>query len=135
MTRRNISSGSPWEPVVGFSRAVRVGDRVLVAGTIANMPGGGDPPPDAYGQARRCLEIIGEALAEADADFADVVRTRMYLVPGTDFDEVARAHGEAFAEVRPASTALYVTAFVDPRFVVEIEAEAVVPPKRGKVQP
>jgi enamine deaminase RidA (YjgF/YER057c/UK114 family) len=126
MERRRISSGSPWEPVVGFSRAVRVGDRVVVAGTIANMPGGADPPPDAYGQARRCLEIIGEALAEAGATFADVVRTRMYLTPNASFDEVAKAHGEIFAEIRPASTALYVTAFVDPRFVVEIEAEAVI---------
>ena len=126
MERRRISSGSPWEPVVGFSRAVRVGDRVVVAGTIANMPGGADPPPDAYGQARRCLEIIGEALAEAGATFADVVRTRMYLTPNASFDEVAKAHGEVFADIRPASTALYVTAFVDPRFVVEIEAEAVI---------
>lgn len=126
MERRRISSGSPWEPVVGFSRAVRVGDRVVVAGTIANMPGGADPPPDAYGQARRCLEIIGEALAEAGATFADVVRTRMYLTPNASFDEVAKAHGEIFADIRPASTALYVTAFVDPRFVVEIEAEAVI---------
>jgi enamine deaminase RidA (YjgF/YER057c/UK114 family) len=126
MERRRISSGSPWEPVVGFSRAVRVGNRVVVAGTIANMPGGADPPPDAYGQARRCLEIIGEALAEAGATFADVVRTRMYLTPNASFDEVAKAHGEIFAEIRPASTALYVTAFVDPRFVVEIEAEAVI---------
>ena len=126
MERRRISSGSPWEPVVGFSRAVRVGNRVVVAGTIANMPGGADPPPDAYGQARRCLEIIGEALAEAGATFADVVRTRMYLTPNASFDEVAKAHGEIFAEIRPASTALYVTAFVDPRFIVEIEAEAVI---------
>jgi enamine deaminase RidA (YjgF/YER057c/UK114 family) len=126
MERRRISSGSPWEPVVGFSRAVRVGDRVVVAGTIANMPDGADPPPDTYGQARRCLEIIGEALAEAGARFDDVVRTRMYLTPNASFDEVAKAHGEIFAEIRPASTALYVTAFVDPRFVVEIEAEAVI---------
>ena len=126
MERRRISSGSPWEPVVGFSRAVRVGDRVVVAGTIANMPDGADPPPDTYGQARRCLEIIGEALAEAGARFDDVVRTRMYLTPGASFDEVARAHGEIFADIRPASTALYVTAFVDPRFIVEIEAEAVI---------
>lgn len=131
MERRRISSGSPWEPVVGFSRAVRVGDRVVVAGTIATMPDGADPPPDAYGQARRCLEIIGRALDEAGAGLADVVRTRMYMTPGTDFDEVARAHGEAFGEVRPAATALYVSGFVDPRFVVEIEAEAVVAPERS----
>jgi enamine deaminase RidA (YjgF/YER057c/UK114 family) len=126
--RRRISSGSPWEPVVGFSRAVRVGERVLVAGTIATMPDGADPPPDSYGQARRCLEIIGEALAEAGAAFEDVVRTRMFLTPAASFDEVARAHGEVFGDVRPASTAVYVTGFVDPRFLVEIEAEAVVTP-------
>ena len=124
--RLNDSSGSPGEPVVGFSRAVRVGDRVVVAGTIATMPDGADPPADAYGQARRCLEIIGKALAEAGGSFADVVRTRMYMTPGVDFDEVARAHGEVFGDVRPAATALYVTAFVDPRYLVEIEAEAVV---------
>ena len=124
--RLNVSSGSPWEPVVGFSRAVRVGDRVVVAGTIATMPDGADPPADPYGQARRCLEIIGKALAEAGAGFADVVRTRMYMAAGVDFDEVARAHGEVFGDVRPAATALYVTGFVDPRYLVEIEAEAVV---------
>ena len=87
MERRLVSSGSPWEPVVGFSRAVRVGDRVVVAGTIATMPDGADPPPDTYGQARRCLEIIGEALAAAGAGFADVVRTRIYMTPAAVFDE------------------------------------------------
>ena len=77
MERRLVSSGSPWEPVVGFSRAVRAGDRVLVAGTAPVMPGGAEPPPDAYGQARRCLEIIAAALAEAGARLEDVVRTRI----------------------------------------------------------
>lgn len=131
MERRNISSGSPWEPVVGFSRAVRVGDRVLVSGTIAVMPDGADPPPDTYGQARRCLEIIGDALAEAGASLADVVRTRFYLTPEADFDELARAHGEALGEIRPAATGFYVPALVDPRFIVEIEAEAVVAEDAG----
>jgi len=126
--RRLVSSGSPWEPVVGFSRAVRVGDRIVVAGTIANMPDGADPPPDTYGQALRCLEIIGEALAAAGAGFADVVRTRIYMTTAASFDEAARAHGEVFAGIRPASTALFVTGLVDPRFLVEIEAEAIVTP-------
>jgi enamine deaminase RidA (YjgF/YER057c/UK114 family) len=124
--RRLISSGSPWEPVVGFSRAVRVGDRVLVSGTIAVMPDGADPPPDSYGQARRCLEIVVAALAEAGATPADVVRTRLLLTPEADFGEVARAHGEIFGDIRPASTGFFVHALVDPRYHVEIEAEALV---------
>jgi enamine deaminase RidA (YjgF/YER057c/UK114 family) len=124
--RRLISSGSPWEPVVGFSRAVRVGDRVLVSGTIAVMPDGADPPPDSYGQARRCLEIVVAALAEAGATPADVVRTRLLLTPEADFDEVARAHGEVFRDIRPASTGVFVHGLVDPRYHVEIEAEALV---------
>jgi enamine deaminase RidA (YjgF/YER057c/UK114 family) len=126
MERRLVSSGSPWEPVVGFSRAVRVGDRVLVSGTIAVMPDGADPPADSYGQAKRCLEIVVAALAEAGATPADVVRTRFLLSPEADFDEVARAHGEVFREIRPASTGFFVHALVDPRYHVEIEAEAVV---------
>jgi enamine deaminase RidA (YjgF/YER057c/UK114 family) len=124
--RRLISSGSPYEPVVGFSRAVRVGPRVVVAGTAPVMPEGADPPADAYGQAKRCLEIIERALTEAGASLADVVRTRVYLTRTSDFEEVARAHGEAFSEIRPANTMLTVTEFLDPRWRVEIEAEAVV---------
>jgi len=124
--RRLISSGSPYEPVVGFSRAVRVGEHVYVAGTAPVMPDGGDPPADAYGQARRCLEIIGAALEEADASLADVVRTRVYLVRVEDFDQVGKAHGEVFGEIRPANTTLLAGGLVDPRWLVEIEAEAVV---------
>ena len=131
MDRRLVSSGSPYERVVGFSRAVRVGPRVVVAGTAPVMPGGGDPPPDAYGQAKRCLEIIERALAEAGSSLADVVRTRVYLVRTADFEEVGRAHGEAFSEIRPANTTLTVAELVDPRWLVEIEAEAVVPDTRG----
>ena len=126
MSRDRISSGSPYEKTVGFSRAVRVGERVVVAGTAPVMPGGAEPPADPYGQARRCLEIIGEALAEAGASFADVVRTRVYLVRTEDFEEVGRAHGEVFSEIRPANTTLTVKELVDPRWFVEIEAEAVV---------
>jgi enamine deaminase RidA (YjgF/YER057c/UK114 family) len=123
--RRLISSGSPYEPIVGYSRAVVVGDRVFVSGSAPIMPDGGEPPADAYGQAKRCLEIIGAALAEAGGSLADVVRTRTYLVPGADFDEVGRAHGETFSAIRPANTTVYVHALVDPGWLVEIEAEAV----------
>ena len=91
------------------------------------MAAGADPPADAYGQAKRCLEIIERALEEAGGSLADVVRTRVYLVRTEDFDEVGRAHGEAFSEVRPANTTLTVAGLVDPRWLVEIEAEAVLP--------
>jgi enamine deaminase RidA (YjgF/YER057c/UK114 family) len=124
--RRLISSGSPYEPVVGFSRAVRVGEHVYVAGTAPVMPEGADPPEDAYGQARRCLEIIAAALDEAGASVADVVRTRVYLVRVKDFVEVGRAHGEVFAGIRPANTTVLAGGLLDPRWLVEIEAEAVV---------
>jgi enamine deaminase RidA (YjgF/YER057c/UK114 family) len=126
MERRIISSGSPYEPVVGYSRAVRVGDRVFVAGCAPIMPDGGEPPPDAYGQARRCLEIVERALVEAGSSLADVVRTRVYLVRLEDFEAVGRAHGEAFSEIRPANTTVVVAGLVDPSWLVEIEVEAVV---------
>jgi len=126
MERRLISSGSPYEPVVGFSRAVRVGGHVYVAGTAPVMPDGADPPADPYGQARRCLEIIAAALGEAGSSLADVVRTRVYLVRVEDFQEVGRAHGELFADIRPANTTLLAGGLLDPRWLVEIEAEAVV---------
>jgi enamine deaminase RidA (YjgF/YER057c/UK114 family) len=124
--RRLVSSGSPYERIVGFSRAVRIGDRVFVAGTAPVMPDGADPPSDAYAQAKRCLEIIEAALAEAGATLAHVVRTRTYLVDPAHFDGYARAHGEAFADVRPANTTV-VAQLLDPRWLLEIEAEAVVP--------
>lgn len=124
--RRLISSGSPYEPVVGYSRAVVVGRHVAVAGTAPIMPDDGDPPPDAYGQASRCLAIIGEALERAGASHADVVRTRVFLIRLGDFDGVARAHGEVYGEVRPANTTLLVRGFLDPRWLVEIEADAIV---------
>ena len=126
MERRLISSGSPYEPIVGFSRAVRVGEHVYVAGTAPIMPDGADPPNDAYGQARRCLEIISGALAEAGASTADVVRTRVYLVNADDFEGVGRAHGELFGEIRPANTTVLAGGLLDPRWLVEMEAEAVV---------
>jgi enamine deaminase RidA (YjgF/YER057c/UK114 family) len=126
MQRRRISSGSPYEPVAGFSRAVVVGDRVIVSGTAPVMPDGAPPPPSAYDQARRCLEIIAEALAEAGTGTEHVVRTRMFVTDAAHWDDVARAHGEAFAETRPAATCV-VTGLLDPRWLVEIEAEAVLP--------
>jgi enamine deaminase RidA (YjgF/YER057c/UK114 family) len=124
MDRRLVSSASPYEATIGFSRAVRDGRHVFVAGTCAVMTDGGDPPRDAYGQARRCLEIITTALGEAGAAPKDVVRTRTFLLDAADADEVGRAHGELFGDVRPASTMLVVSGFLDPRWVVEIEADA-----------
>lgn len=124
MERRRISSGSPYEPVAGFSRAVVAERHVYVAGTAPVMPDGGPPPEDAYGQARRCLEIVVEALAEAGARPADVVRTRMFITAPEHWDEVARAHGEVFSDVRPAATCV-ITQLLDPRWLVEIEADAI----------
>src|SRR4051795_13698956 len=122
--RRVISSGSPYEAVAGFSRAVVVGPHVHVAGTAPVMPDDAPPPVSAYEQARRCLEIILSALGEAGARPEDVVRTRMYVTAGVHFDEVARAHGEIFGDVRPSATCV-VTGLLDPRWYVEIEAEAI----------
>lgn len=98
---------------------------MFVSGTAPVMPGGADPPADSYGQARRCLKIIGRALEEAGGSLASVVHTRVYLTPAADFEEVGRAHGEAFSGIRPANTTVVVAALVDPRWLVEIEAEAV----------
>jgi enamine deaminase RidA (YjgF/YER057c/UK114 family) len=123
--RRLISSGSPFEPAVGFSRAVRVGANVFVAGTAPVMPGGAEPPPDAHGQAVRCLEIIETALTEAGANLRDVVRTTVYLTSVDAYEGVARAHGEVFGAIRPASTMIVVAALLDPRWLVEISADAV----------
>jgi enamine deaminase RidA (YjgF/YER057c/UK114 family) len=126
MDRQLVSSGSPYEPVMGFSRAVRVGPHVHVAGTAPIMPDGGAPPPDAYGQTRRCLEIVLTALAEAGASAADVVRTTVYATSADDFEQVARAHGEVFSEIRPANAFIVVAGLADPRWKVEILADAYV---------
>ncbi len=126
MTERlRVSSGSPYEPAIGFSRAVRVGDRVLVSGTAPIWPDG-SCDPDAGAQARRCFEIIAAALREAGAAPGDVVRTRMFLTDAAYADAVGAAHGEMFGEVRPASTMVVVAALLDPSWKVEIEAEAVI---------
>ena len=122
---QRISSGSPFEPVMGYCRAVRVDDRIFVAGTAPSWPDG-HVDPDAETQARRCLEIIGAALAEAGASFQDVVRTRVYLVDAADFDAVARAHGDTFADIRPANTTLVVAALLNPAWKMEIEVDAVI---------
>lgn len=119
-----MSSGAPWERSYGYSRAVVSGGHVYVSGTAPVMPDGGEPPLDAYGQARRCLDIIVAALAEAGARPEDVVRTRVYLVHGADYDDVYRAHAEVFRDVRPATTGVVVAGLLDPRWLVEIEAEA-----------
>jgi enamine deaminase RidA (YjgF/YER057c/UK114 family) len=128
--RRNVSSGSPFERVIGFSRAVRVGDRVLVAGTAPVWPDG-SCDPDAGKQAERCLQIIDTALAEAGASLDDVVRTRMFLVDAGDADAVGRAHAQVFGGVRPVATMVVVAALLDAHWRVEIEAEAVVSRDRG----
>jgi enamine deaminase RidA (YjgF/YER057c/UK114 family) len=125
MERRLIASGSPYEPVMGFSRAVRAGSHVYVAGTAPVMPEGEELPPDAYGQTKRCLEIIVAALREAGAGPEHVVRTRIFATSAEVFDEVARAHGAVFGDVRPACTYV-ITQLIDPRWHVEIEAEALV---------
>ena len=111
---------------MGFSRAVRVGTYVHVAGTAPIMPDGAPPPADAYGQTRRCLEIILAALAQAGARPEHVVRTRIFATSADFFAEVARAHGEVFGGIRPANSYIVVSGLVDPRWLVEIEAEAIV---------
>lgn len=127
MTRRRVSTGAPWESRVGYSRAVRVGGTVHVAGTTA-VDARGEPVAegDPYGQTRRCLEIIGEALEALGARFEDVVRTRIYVTDVGDQEAVGRAHGEVFGQIRPAATLVEVSRLVDPRLLVEIEVEAIV---------
>jgi enamine deaminase RidA (YjgF/YER057c/UK114 family) len=125
VARRRISSDAEWESAAGYSRAVVVGDRVFVSGTTSVMPGGAEPPADAYAQTKRCFAIIFAALAEADARPEDVVRTRMFLTRAQDFDDVIRAHGEIFGGIRPAATAVVVSALIEPWALVEIEADAV----------
>ena len=124
MDRQRISSGAAFEDRVGYSRAVRVGAHVWVSGTAPIMPDDADPPEGAYEQAQICLEIVARALAEAGASLDDVVRTRIYVTRTEDIDAVGRAHREAFATARPATTGI-VAELLDPRWRVEIEAEAV----------
>ena len=124
-TRRNISSGSKWEPLLGYSRAVVAGNTVYVSGTVG-AAADGSIPDGAYAQTVRALEIIRDALAQAGADMTHVVRTRLFLANMGDFDAVAKAHGEVFGEIRPATTIVEVSKLVDAAFVVEVEALAVI---------
>ncbi|MEZ5321266.1 MAG: RidA family protein [Microthrixaceae bacterium] len=128
--RQLISSGSPWELTVGYSRAVRYGSRVFVAGTAPQFEHG-PCPPDPAAQMRRCLEIIGAALESAGAGFADVVRTRIYLVDRADFEPVGAVHGEFFHGIRPANTTVVVAGLLDPAWKVEVEVEAIRPKDRA----
>jgi enamine deaminase RidA (YjgF/YER057c/UK114 family) len=129
--RQLISSGSPFEPIVGFSRAVRVGNIVAVSGTTAGSSGKPVAIGDAVAQTRAILETIEKALAEAGASLKDVVRTRIYLTDIAHFETVGRVHGEFFGKIRPANSTLQVTAFVKPEWLVEIEADAVIPTALG----
>jgi enamine deaminase RidA (YjgF/YER057c/UK114 family) len=123
--RQLISSRALWEPIVGYSRAVRVGNVVEIAGTTA-QDGDAITGDDAYTQTKRALEKIGEALAAAGASFADVVRTRMFITDISQWEAVGRAHGEVFGEIRPVTSMVEVKALIDPRMVVEIEATAII---------
>jgi enamine deaminase RidA (YjgF/YER057c/UK114 family) len=126
MDTQRVASGSPFEPVIGFSRAYRAGRQVYVSGTAPVAGDGGVfAPGDLYAQARRCFAIALGALSEAGGSVADVVRTRVYLVDGSRWEEAARAHGEVFADVRPAGTFVVVAGLLDPGWLVEVEVDAV----------
>ena len=124
--RQTVPAISPFAESMGYARVVRIGPHVWVAGTAPVMPEGAEPPPDGYGQARRCLEIALAAMAEVGAGAKDVVRTRVVVTRPEEFPGIARAHGEVFANVRPVNTSYVIAALFDPRWLVEIELEAYV---------
>ena len=124
--RQNISSGAPWEEIVGYSRAVRKGNHVFVSGTIGLNDGGEFIAPDAYSQAMRALEIIETALNEAGANLSDVVRTRIFVRNINDWKEIGKAHAKFFGEIKPATTMVEVNKLITPDAVVEIEADAII---------
>jgi enamine deaminase RidA (YjgF/YER057c/UK114 family) len=127
MDRKNVSSGSYLEPIVGFSRAVGVGPHITVAGTAPIKPEGGTAcVGDVAGQTRRCLEIIEQAILDAGGELRHVVRTRIMITNADDWEKAARVHGEFFADIRPATTIVVVSGFVDPLWLVELEADCIV---------
>jgi enamine deaminase RidA (YjgF/YER057c/UK114 family) len=126
MTRKNIGSGKPWEAIVGYSRAVRVGPFVHVAGTTGSDEDGRAVSADPYEQARKALQTIEAALREAGAAMSDVVRTRMFVTDIRQWESIGRAHGEFFRDVRPAASMIEVKALIAPDLVVEIEVDAIV---------